>query len=447
MSRQLVLRVVGGPFGDLTRADLTRLVYSIDAPQSLTIGRSEVDANVSVPQDARMSSKHLTITFGQGAWRITDLGSRHGTQVAGEQIETAELCDGDLIRAGETTFQVSVSAASTRAGMHVSSTQHHSTATPLAGDPAKSVLLDDMATPPASPYDTAEFVEPIQLVLRIQSGPFGEVEFKNLSRLLNWIGPGQSLVVGRTYQSDIVIRQDKKISSRHFEITCSTTTASLRDLGSSNGTRLNGEKIDEAGLTHGDQISAGDTTFRVSIMGGAQARSSGLRATDVFPVPIRDVRDTVSPDELAEAGSLEPMQVVLNIASGPFNESVREELSRVLNWFGAGQTIVVGRSGPGSEMYIRQDERLSKRHFEVHCDGHRCHLRDLSSVNGTQLNGEFVTEAILRHGDTIRAGRTTFTVNIKGGEPVSDAEVAFGKIKPPSRPQPFEQTDKEQERG
>lgn len=66
-------------------------------------------------------------------------------------------------------------------------------------------------------------------------------------------------VVGRS-GADINV-EDPSVSRSHFEIEVRGEEFFLRDLGSSNGTRLNGVRIDTAQLQSGDSIRAGGTTF------------------------------------------------------------------------------------------------------------------------------------------------------------------------------------------
>jgi len=71
--------------------------------------------------------------------------------------------------------------------------------------------------------------------------------------------PGNT-VVGRE-ESDIVAA-DKTLSARHFEIENRDGQFFARDLGSTNGTMVNGSPLtDEVQLTDGDRIEAGKTTF------------------------------------------------------------------------------------------------------------------------------------------------------------------------------------------
>lgn len=55
-----------------------------------------------------MSRRHLILEGTASAFRVRDVGSANGTYVNNAQITTVELCSGDRIRAGETTFDVSV---------------------------------------------------------------------------------------------------------------------------------------------------------------------------------------------------------------------------------------------------------------------------------------------------------------------------------------------------
>ena len=54
---------------------------------------------------------------------------------------------------------------------------------------------------------------------------------------------GATLVVGRAPNSDIPII-DPTISRRHAEVECGDAGVTIRDLGSSNGTFVNGTRVD-----------------------------------------------------------------------------------------------------------------------------------------------------------------------------------------------------------
>ena len=74
-----------------------------------------------------------------------------------------------------------------------------------------------------------------------------------------------SLVIGRAPTSDIPIF-DPTISRRHAEVRIDDSGVSVRDLGSSNGTFLNGLKIENAPLHLGDVVTFGKVGFRLQEM-------------------------------------------------------------------------------------------------------------------------------------------------------------------------------------
>ena len=68
-------------------------------------------------------------------------------------------------------------------------------------------------------------------------------------------------VVGRSRDCDIVLT-DSNVSRRHAEISLRDGSWSIADLGSTNGTYLNGESLDGPQPLHpGDRIRIGDNEF------------------------------------------------------------------------------------------------------------------------------------------------------------------------------------------
>ena len=67
---------------------------------------------------------------------------------------------------------------------------------------------------------------------------------------------GRTLVVGRAVTSDIPI-YDPTISRRHAEVALTENGVSIKDLGSSNGTFLNGARINEAEAGQNDVVTFG----------------------------------------------------------------------------------------------------------------------------------------------------------------------------------------------
>ena len=75
------------------------------------------------------------------------------------------------------------------------------------------------------------------------------------------LGP---VLVGRSPSSDIVI-DEPYVSATHARFTIQGPALVLEDLGSTNGTLVNGHAIDQpVTLRDGDEVQVGDTVMRVS---------------------------------------------------------------------------------------------------------------------------------------------------------------------------------------
>src|SRR5256886_16320451 len=80
--------------------------------------------------------------------------------------------------------------------------------------------------------------------------------FSSVFKLLSTTGeqsidlqPGRTIVVGRAVTSDIPI-YDPTISRRHAELSLADGGVKVKDVGSSNGTFLNGARVTEIGRAH-----------------------------------------------------------------------------------------------------------------------------------------------------------------------------------------------------
>ena len=99
---------------------------------------------------------------------------------------------------------------------------------------------------------------------------------------------GTILRVGRTAKADYALGEDSYLSGQHIAIENDGSEARARDLGSSNGTFVNGERVvSENVLCEGDSLTAGGSTFNIHIEANAPAKESPSRAstlpTDSFP--------------------------------------------------------------------------------------------------------------------------------------------------------------------
>lgn len=93
-----------------------------------------------------------------------------------------------------------------------------------------------------------------QLALRFISGKYQGGEFP--------LGDAKEIVVGRSSDLDMVLVEDM-VSRRHARIACSDHQIVIEDLGSTNGTFVNGEKIKRATLKEGDRVLIGTSILKV----------------------------------------------------------------------------------------------------------------------------------------------------------------------------------------
>jgi len=80
---------------------------------------------------------------------------------------------------------------------------------------------------------------------------------------------GAKTTVGRDSTADIQIG-DNGLSRKHFEILWDGSSAVLRDLGSTNGVKVQGSKIDQVVLLNGTAFSAGRTQFLFNVIARAK---------------------------------------------------------------------------------------------------------------------------------------------------------------------------------
>lgn len=111
---------------------------------------------------------------------------------------------------------------------------------------------------------------------------------------------GTECVVGRAPEADFVL-DDQSASRRHFRVSRDADRYVLEDLGSRNGTLLNGSRVQREGLADGDLIRAGATemTFRQKDMldGGAPAARPAIAVPPVAVVPPKISVPSTTPAE------------------------------------------------------------------------------------------------------------------------------------------------------
>jgi Protein of unknown function (DUF3662)/FHA domain len=101
------------------------------------------------------------------------------------------------------------------------------------------------------------FVVTAEVVEGPDEGPYAELVLPDGSRFPLGDGP---VTLGRLPECDLVLN-DPNVSRRHAEFRQTTDGVVVTDLGSTNGTRVNGVPVREQQLVSGDEITVGSTTL------------------------------------------------------------------------------------------------------------------------------------------------------------------------------------------
>jgi hypothetical protein len=107
-----------------------------------------------------------------------------------------------------------------------------------------------------------------RLALRFISGKYQGGEFPLIEN--------QEIVIGRSSDLDMVLVEEM-VSRRHARIMLEDGVISIEDLGSTNGTFVNGEKIQRGVLKEGDRILIGTSILKV-VPASDSAQREGLEA-------------------------------------------------------------------------------------------------------------------------------------------------------------------------
>ncbi len=227
---------------------------SLPAGHSYLIGRNpECDIVVS---DARVSWQHAELRLEHGRWVLADNGSTNGTFAEDQRVDRIEIDGECLVRLGH-AGDGPVLSCTVSAGPPVTEVS------PVAGDgTAAAWPLEAMPSPEPGPP------EPVP-----SAGP---------------PSPVTTLRIGRAPDNDIVLA-DSGVSRYHAELRDVAGGYHIVDLGSNNGTFVNGQQIAAAPLAEGDIVGIGAATFRLAGHELQEFAGEALPPAAAPPVGLADV--------------------------------------------------------------------------------------------------------------------------------------------------------------
>jgi len=183
----------------------------------------------------------------------------------------------------------------------------------------------------------------MRVTLRVLAGPYTGREFT--------FDQHDTFLIGRADTAHLYLPEDKFFSRHHCLLEIAPPRCFLRDLGSTNGTFVNGLRVPEAFLNSGDRIQGGQTVLEVEVQSEQQVTISGVDTATL-------TRPTVVPVECANCGRREQFEASHVDEKMTFLcEDCREELKRQPQPVPGYEMIrLLGRGGMGCVMLARDEK-------------------------------------------------------------------------------------------
>ncbi|ALO07431.1 Putative ABC transporter ATP-binding protein [Streptomyces venezuelae] len=272
--------------------ELNGRTWTLDPSRSYTLGRDP--QGDLVIDDARVSWRHATISWGGRSWVIEDHGSTNGTFVQGQRIHQMEIGPGSAVNLGNATDgpRLNLAASGAAAVPQQQAPAHQAP----AHQPAAAAQAD-WATHQAPPQQQGWPQQgaqgghaPAHQQVPHQQGPAGYPgqggPVEQLAQKVPGGGPagassaysdrspttfhalnlGHVMRIGRALENELVV-SDLQVSRHHADFHATPDGRfEIRDLGSHNGTYVNGQPIPKGGsavLGPQDIVGVGHSTFRI----------------------------------------------------------------------------------------------------------------------------------------------------------------------------------------
>lgn len=199
------------------------------------------------------------------------------------------------------------------------------------------------------------------------------------------VRPGES-VIGREADISVV---DGRVSRRHAMLTNGHGQITIEDLGSTNGTKVDGAALtagEKRVLKGGETLSFGGAEVRLAMPGEASANATAVFASNRTAAIAAAPRKETAPATLIGPDGEKPLRAGVS---------------------------TFGRKDDND--FVVPDSYVSGRHGQIEVTEHGVFLTDLGSSNGTFLNGAKLapnTRTSITPDDTIRLGSLEYRVRL-----------------------------------
>ncbi len=274
--------------------ELNGQTWTLDSSRTYAIGR-DPQGDI-VLDDARVSWRHATVSWGGRGWVIEDHGSTNGTYVQGQRIQQMDIGPGSSVHLGNATDgpRVTVGGAAAAAmaapqqqavpAQQAPPQQPYPGQQPYAVQQAAGWAQQAPAAPQQAPYQQAP-PQPIpqqqpqapqqgwqqppaspQQGGGAQNGAQPPVYGERSPTTFHQLSLGRVMRIGRALENELVV-SDLQVSRNHAEFHATPDGRfEIRDLGSHNGTYVNGMPIPKSGsalIGPQDIVGVGHSTFRL----------------------------------------------------------------------------------------------------------------------------------------------------------------------------------------
>lgn len=180
----------------------------------------------------------------------------------------------------------------------------------------------------------------MRVTLRVLAGPYHGQEFI--------FDQHDTFLIGRSENAHLYLPEDRFFSRHHCLLEIAPPRCFLRDLGSTNGTFVNGQRVQEVFLKSGDRIQGGQTILEIDVQ--AEQKSDTDAPTLMKPLEITVECVNCGRREHVEGSATnEPMTFIC--------EECREELKRQPQPVPGYEMIkMLGRGGMGCVMLAREEK-------------------------------------------------------------------------------------------
>ncbi|MFE3830615.1 FHA domain-containing protein [Streptomyces sp. NPDC059092] len=271
--------------------ELNGRTWTLDPSRSYTLGRDP--QGDLVIDDARVSWRHATVKWGGRGWVIEDHGSTNGTYVQGRRIQQLEIAAGSAVHLGNATDgpRVTLTGAGANAGAGAGAGAYgaQGVAPQQAGaqqgwqqpqqpaapqqqgwQQAQAAPVPQQAQAPA-PHYAQQAPQPPRPQQPQGGGAGGAAGAPSAygdrsPTTFHEFSLGRVMRIGRALENELVV-SDLQVSRHHAEFTATPDGRfEIHDLGSHNGTYVNGQPIAKSGtvlLGPNDIVGVGHSTFRL----------------------------------------------------------------------------------------------------------------------------------------------------------------------------------------